>query len=46
MDNYRRLKLPIMFLGPYQFNMAPMELMFSYIKQHDLNYMETTVSSK
>lgn len=39
MENYTRLKLPIMFLGPYQFSMAPMELVFSYIKQHDLNYL-------
>ena len=46
MENYGRLKLPIMFLGPYHFNMAPIELMFSYIKQHDLNYMQTAITTK
>lgn len=46
MDNYRRLKIPIMFLGPYQFSLAPMELMFSYIKQFDINYLQTAVQNK
>jgi hypothetical protein len=34
---YRDLKLPIMFLGPYQFNLAPIETVFSYIKARHLS---------
>ena len=37
MEKYQVLKVPIMFLGPYQFKLAPVELMFSYIKNRDLN---------
>ena len=36
----------MMFLGPYQFSMAPIELMFSFIKQHDLNYMGTSLTNR
>ena len=31
-DKYETFRLPIMFLGPYQFSMAPMEMVFAYIK--------------
>lgn len=37
MEAYTNLKLPIMFLGPYQFHLAPVEKLFSYIKARDLN---------
>jgi hypothetical protein len=43
---YEAYRLPIMFLGPYQFSMAPMEMVFAYIKQHDLNYMSTAITTK
>jgi hypothetical protein len=33
MGNYKRFRIPIMLLGPYQFGMAPIEMMFSFIKQ-------------
>jgi hypothetical protein len=33
---YHALKLPILFLGPYHFRMAPAELAFNYIKTHEL----------
>lgn len=36
-QKYSQLKIRIMFLGPYQFKLAPVELMFSYIKSKDLN---------
>ena len=32
MERYQHYKIPVMFLGPYHFKLAPMELMFSYIK--------------
>ena len=41
MEKLVQLKLPIMFLGPYQFKLAPVELMFSYIKNRDLNPLKT-----
>lgn len=31
------LKVPIFFLGPYHFNLAPAEKFFSYVKNFDLN---------
>jgi transposase len=34
---YDQLRLPVMFLGPYQFNMAPVENVFSFIKNRNLN---------
>jgi hypothetical protein len=34
---YNKLGINILFLGPYQFRMAPVESNFSYIKGHDLN---------
>ena len=29
---FEKLDIPVMYLGPYHFKMAPIELMFSYIK--------------
>jgi transposase len=40
------LKLPIMFLGPYQFDLAPVERLFSFIKQRDLNPFKTIPSTR
>ena len=45
MEKYELLKIPLMFLGPYQFKMAPVELMFSYIKNRDLNPLNTKALS-
>ncbi len=36
-ENVKRMLLPIAFLGPYQFKMAPVEQVFAYIKKFDLN---------
>jgi transposase len=41
MEKYEQLKIPIMFMGPYQFKLAPVELMFCYIKNRDLNPLNT-----
>ena len=40
------LKIPLMFLGSYQYNLAPIELMFSYIKARDLNPDKIRAASK
>jgi hypothetical protein len=42
----RDLRVPLMFLGSYQYNMAPIELMFSYIKARDLNPGKIRAASK
>jgi transposase len=36
-----RLNIPLMFLGPYHFKMAPIEIFFAYIKNRDLNPLKT-----
>ena len=36
-ENFRAMKVPVMFLGPYSFNMAAVEKLFSFIKNRDLN---------
>jgi hypothetical protein len=41
-----RLQVPIVYLGAYQFKMAPAELAFSYIKTHDLNTANVKVNTK
>ena len=37
----KALRLPILYLGPYQFRMAPIEMVFNFIKDHDLNPLRT-----
>ena len=36
-ENIEHMYLPLAYLGPYQFKMAPFELVFAYIKKFDLN---------
>ena len=43
---YSRLSIPVLFLGPYHFEMAPVETLFSYIKSRDLNPHGLTLSSR
>jgi len=31
------LHLPVLFLGPYHFNLSPVEQLFNYVKARDLN---------
>ena len=45
MEKLQILKVPIMYLGPYHFGLAPVELMFSYIKNRDLNPLNTKALS-
>ena len=40
------LRIPLMYLGPYQFKMAPIELFFSYIKSKDLNPLHTRIPTR
>ena len=35
-----------MFLGPYHFKLAPMELMFSFIKNRNLNPLRSRANTK
>ena len=37
LETYDDLGLPVMFLAPYSFKMAPVEKLFSYVKNRDLN---------
>ncbi len=37
LETYDELGLPVMFLAPYSFKMAPVEKLFSYVKNRDLN---------
>ena len=40
------LRLPILFLGPYDFHLAPIEMAFCFIKGHDLSTMLPSINSK
>jgi hypothetical protein len=37
--------VPVLFLGPYHFRLAPVEMLFSYIKGRDLNPLGSKVVS-
>ncbi len=43
---YKGMGLPIMFLGPYSFNMAAVEKLFSFVKNRDLNPLATRAYSR
>ena len=43
--NYELVEIFFLFLGHYQFRLAPVELMFSYIKNRDLNPLNTKALS-
>jgi transposase len=46
MNGFKRMDLPIMFLGPYSFNMAAVEKLFSFVKNRDLNPLTTRAYSR
>ena len=46
LDGYHKMGLPIMYLGPYSFNMAAVEKFFSFIKNRDLNPLATRAYSR
>jgi hypothetical protein len=37
------LRLPVLYLGPYHFRLAPVEMLFNYVKNHDLNPLHSTL---
>ena len=43
---FLELKISVMYLGPYQFSMAPIENFFSYVKSRNLNLLDTRVYKK
>ena len=40
------LRLPVLFMGPYHFRMAPVEMLFNLIKGHDLNTLRSTINTR
>ncbi len=42
----RELKLPVLYLGPYHFRMAPIEMVFNYIKSRELKTFMKYIFSK
>jgi hypothetical protein len=46
LDGYKRMDIPIMFLGQYSFNMAAVENLFSFVKARDLNPLATRAYSR
>jgi transposase len=42
----QEMRIPLMYLGPYQFKMAPIELFFSYIKSKDLNPLRSKIPTR
>lgn len=45
-DIIEKLRLPVLYMGPYHFRMAPVEMAFNYIKGHDLNPFRSGVGSR
>ena len=41
----KQLHVPVLYLGPYHFRMAPVEMLFNYIKGRDLNPLSSKVRS-
>jgi transposase len=37
------LRLPVLYLRPYHFRLAPIEMLFNYVKNHDLNPLHSTL---
>ena len=38
-----QLILPVLYLGPYHFRMAPVEMLFNFVKCRDLNPLRSQV---
>jgi hypothetical protein len=38
--------VPTLYLGPYHFKLAPVEMFFNFIKNRDLNPLKTKVTTK
>jgi transposase len=46
LEAFNQMGLPIMFLGPYSFDMAAVEKLFSFVKNRDLNPLATRAYSR
>ena len=44
-DFFEKKDIPVLYLGPYHFKMAPIEMFFSYLKSYNLNPLKTKISS-
>lgn len=44
-DKINLIKVPLMYLGPYHFKMAPIEIFFSFMKSHDLNPLKSKLTT-
>ena len=45
-ERLRLYKVPTLYLGPYHFKLAPVEMFFNFIKNRDLNPLKTKVTTK
>jgi transposase len=45
-EGYKNMGIPILFLGPYSFNMAAVEMLFSFVKNRDLNPLAVRAYSR
>ena len=45
-EHMKSLRLPVLLMGPYHFRMAPVEMVFNFIKNHDLNPLGTKGTSR
>jgi hypothetical protein len=45
-EKLNELNIPLAYLGPYQFKMAPVEICFGFIKKFNLNPNSLKVSTK
>jgi transposase len=46
LSNFEEMRLPIMFLAPYSFDMAAVEKLFAFAKNRDLNPLVTQAFSR
>ena len=42
---FEKKGIPVLYLGPYHFKMAPIEMFFSYLKTKNLNPLKTKIST-
>ena len=43
-EYFENKDIPVLYLGPYHFKMAPIEMFFSYLKSYNLNPLRTKIS--
>jgi transposase len=46
MSRFKAQDLPLLYLGPYQYKMAPAEMLFAYLKGRDINKLSSRPYSK